>query len=219
MTKWTFNMIELALALGVVAIGIAGIMVLFPIGLNASRDSMAETYAAESADQILHYLQFAIRDSSAGWTTWVGEFAGSSFTAGNIPEAKAADDSLLLQIDYSDTDKIEVVPNTGGALFIQKKEPDGDTSDPGVYQVVRYVDRSGGSAGVYDPATDRTDFRAIMVVWQEDIPLLDDDSNPTIATATRNIGATVKAEISWPGELPYSARKKATYQLELFNRQ
>lgn len=58
-----FTMIELMLALGVCAIGICSIMVLFPIGANANRDAAMETYAANAADQLLHYLQYQLNNN------------------------------------------------------------------------------------------------------------------------------------------------------------
>ena len=54
-----YNLVEIVLALGVVAIGIVSIMGLFPVGLNANRDAVAQSYAADSADQLLHW--YAVR--------------------------------------------------------------------------------------------------------------------------------------------------------------
>lgn len=55
--KHNFNLVEILLALGVVAIGICSVMVLFPIGANANHDASMETYAADVADQILRIVK------------------------------------------------------------------------------------------------------------------------------------------------------------------
>ena len=55
-----FNMVEILLALGVIAIGICSVMVLFPVGANASRDSIMEEYAATSAEQMLNMINFRL---------------------------------------------------------------------------------------------------------------------------------------------------------------
>lgn len=57
-------MIEILLALGVTAVGICSIMVLFPIGANASRDAAMETYTANAADEILHYYQYQLQSNN-----------------------------------------------------------------------------------------------------------------------------------------------------------
>ena len=50
-----FNMVECALALAVVAIGVVSIVALFPVGMEATRDAIADSYAADAADSFLHY--------------------------------------------------------------------------------------------------------------------------------------------------------------------
>ncbi len=62
-----FNMIEIVLALGVIAIGFVSILALFPVGLNASRDAVAESYSAHSADQFVHYFVNELKKSQANW--------------------------------------------------------------------------------------------------------------------------------------------------------
>ena len=51
-----YNLVEVILALGVVAIGVVSIMALFPIGANASRDASMETYAANVSDEMLQFV-------------------------------------------------------------------------------------------------------------------------------------------------------------------
>jgi hypothetical protein len=52
----SFNMVEVALAMAVIALGVLSIMALFPVGLAASRDAIADSYSADSAEQLLHYF-------------------------------------------------------------------------------------------------------------------------------------------------------------------
>ena len=63
-------MIEILLALGVTAIGICSIMVLFPIGANASRDAAMETYCANAAEELLHYYQYQLQNNNQ-WKTLI----------------------------------------------------------------------------------------------------------------------------------------------------
>lgn len=51
-----FNMVEVTLAIAVVGIGVAGIMSLFPVAVSSTRDSIADNYSADIADQIIAYV-------------------------------------------------------------------------------------------------------------------------------------------------------------------
>ena len=52
-----FNMVEVALALVILAIGLSSVMVLFPVGLKASRASVADNNLADIAERVASYLQ------------------------------------------------------------------------------------------------------------------------------------------------------------------
>ncbi|MBT3377761.1 MAG: hypothetical protein HN742_06425 [Lentisphaerae bacterium] len=207
-------MIELILALGVVAVGVVSITALFPVGLGASRDGMAEMSAAMSADQMLHYLQFRLRDPTTGqaeWTSRVYDYSDpDNPVQGSIPGSRPVDsDDPNLVCDMTVSGAGE--SGSGGTLFEQAD---------GIYQLVRFREgTTGGSdlADEFNPPSagdDQTDFRAIAVLWQEDSGLLD----TTTDVEHRDIGVTLKVEVSWPAEIPYARRQKAVYQLELFKR-
>lgn len=194
-----FNMVEIALAMAVLALGVISIMALFPIGLNANRDSMAESYAADSADQFVHQLEDLIRRPNIptfpgtpkdGWTVYV-----TSATAGwTIPAIKPPTD------DITGT----VVLNTDGTMFTG--------ASGGIFKVIRYVDKNGNKS--YDTG-DILDFEAIIVVWQEAVNV----PSATGTTALLNtIAAALNVEISWPARLPYAQRQKSFFKKELFAR-
>jgi len=67
-----FNLIEVTLAIGIVAVGMAGLMALFPIGFNATRDAIGESYSADTADQLLHVMAYQVKQSSADWNSLLG---------------------------------------------------------------------------------------------------------------------------------------------------
>lgn len=50
-------MIEVLLALTVIAIGMTSVLGLFPVGLNASRNAVAQNCSADVADQLITYLR------------------------------------------------------------------------------------------------------------------------------------------------------------------
>lgn len=234
MIRRPFSMIELILALGVVAIGVASITALFPVGLSASRDGMAEVQAANSAEQALHLFQYRIRGTTDGWKTYVYDKdeeipdpVGGVWNS-YIPDGKPSD----LLLGYTDDPTPHNLMSVSGAgesgsegTIHQKKY--GSTKVPGVYMIVRFREKATTMAdpasefnppdngSIASPGDDEVDFRAIMAVWQEASEILPAD----VGTDNhRDIGATIKVEVSWPAEIPYLRRKKAVYQLELFNR-
>ena len=59
-----FNMVEILLALTVIAIGMTSVLGLFPVGLNASREAIAQSCSADVADQMVTYMR-VMGESSA----------------------------------------------------------------------------------------------------------------------------------------------------------
>ena len=95
--KKNFNLIEIALAIGILAVGITAIMSLFPIGFQETRDSIGENYASEIADSTLTYIA---REAYKSWSV-----------LDNIPESKPS--SALT--DTSGWTKVEGdIYSTGG---------------------------------------------------------------------------------------------------------
>jgi hypothetical protein len=142
MKKQNFNMIEVTLAIAVIAIGMVSIMGLFPIGLSANKDAMAKSYAAEAADEFLHYLEREIRNDWASYITEASPY---------IPTTKP-----------STTDFNIVTYNANQTVY-------GSGTD-GVYKSIRFVDKNNNQ--IYNDGTDIMDFDAIILAWQEDIDIL-----------------------------------------------
>jgi hypothetical protein len=63
-----FSLVEIALALGVVGIGMAGVMGLYSVALKASRNAVAENYMMNSAEQFLCFLEM---EADTNWTTFI----------------------------------------------------------------------------------------------------------------------------------------------------
>ena len=78
-----FNMIEITVAIGVVAIGMVSLMALFPIGFNAHRDAIGELYASDLADQFLHVEKYDLQKDPTTWDTKVSALPSSKPTIGD----------------------------------------------------------------------------------------------------------------------------------------
>ncbi len=194
-------MIEMVLALGVLAIGLTSVMALFPVGVNANRDSMAEGYAAGMGDEILHQVEYWMRLDEDGWDEYVNsggssrlrEYANRPLAANFTPGSYGADETMFLH------------PN---AVSNPTTAP-----ERGLYKVIRFVDQDADD--IYDPGSDVLDFEAIARVWREQVSI--PTSSGTL-TPPYAIAAALNIEVSWPAALPYSQRQKSTFRYELFNR-
>jgi hypothetical protein len=183
---------------------VIAVLGLFPVGLNAGRDAVAESHACEAADQFLHYVEFCIRNNldengngvSDGWEYWIWD--GST---AEIPGTADPPNDQTLSLP-------------AGGLW-----QDGtmhDITGDGVYKIVTFVD---SDASTDLSASDIRDFQGILAIWQEDIALLDDDSPPDLQNPShRDIGVALKLEISWPAQADYADRQKPVSHYELFNR-
>ena len=55
-----FNMVEVALALAIIAIGISSILVLFPVGANANKAAIANNNLADIAEYMMSYIRAGV---------------------------------------------------------------------------------------------------------------------------------------------------------------
>jgi type II secretory pathway pseudopilin PulG len=194
-----FNLIELVLAIGLVAVGLCSIMALFPIGIAASRDAMAEGYAADAAEQMLMQLKYACKANQTNWENYVGE-SGTGFDTSYLPD------------DQPGSSKLETFVHTDTSISVDIGSPQKNIfrkiSENGVYKILSFRDIDGG--GKLDD-NDEIDFEAIMAVWQDPININGTD-------ISRDIGVRLNLEVSWPAQRPYDVRQKSLYVLEVFNR-
>ena len=211
-----FNMVEILLALGVIAIGICSVMVLFPVGANASRDSIMEEYAAASAEQMLNMIKYGLEKN---WDTYIGtnsgldasHLANGTLTTGTdaTPEPDPPDSNVSSVNDNLDLDKASNWSSSNvllggnalqGSIFSL-------TSAPNTYfQIVIHRDTATTLSSI---GADKIDFRALGKLW---VRRVDFNGNHLPYT----MAARLNLEISWPVEIPYASRQKAYYTLEVF---
>ena len=153
---------------------------------------MAETFAAESADQFLHHLEYLIRGT---WDNYVNN--GSSST---IPESKPTEPGTVTWTVLSNTK--ETLYKAGGA-----------SPPAGLYRVIRYVDEDDDD--VFDVGSEVMDFEGIMKVWRDQVTVPTATGNTPLAYS---VAVALNLELSWPAALPAARRETSTVRLELFQR-
>ena len=56
-TTYKFNMVEIALAIAIIAIGLSAVLVLFPVGINATRAAMDENSSADVSEFVANFVR------------------------------------------------------------------------------------------------------------------------------------------------------------------
>lgn len=199
--KHPFNMIEIMLALGVCAIGITSIMVLFPVGSAATRDAAMETYAAHAADQMLHFMKYRITaNDGADWATIISDADATGEILKAIPADSDYDLAHLNNTSNWTTDSAWA--ELQGTVYQ-------NNLDTQIYQIVSHrnpADKKMGDAG-FDVG--KIDYRGILTIWKEQISV-----NGTSIPYTMGVKLNIK--VAWPAELPIASRQVAYYSLEVF---
>ena len=125
--KQAFNLIEILIALGILAIGMVAVLGLFPLGFATTRDAMAESSSADAADQMLHMLQFKLKDQTV-WTNIIVNH--------QIPSTKPVA-NWNTGLPDSDTAWARIEPFTAGCVL--KKETSAGVYTPGLYKIIRFA--------------------------------------------------------------------------------
>ena len=207
-----YNLVEVILALGVVAIGVVSIMALFPIGASATRDAAMETYSSNAADEMFHMLQFmALNDGTTlddSWNKWIKN------------DTKLETSKPDYDDDNTDKDKWERLGDTtkgiDSNIFKTK------SSKKGVFLLISHHDSSADKDATLADAGDsesddtityeKVDFRAVVLAWKEKVREDPEDASKDIDF---DEAAKLVIEVSWPEEMPYAKRQKRYFSYEI----
>ncbi len=206
--KHGFNLIEITLAIAIIAFGMSSILVLFPQGLQTTTDAVADSVVPDTADYVLSYFQAMI---DIGWRDEDGKLRTGNNKAlkaldDSKPDAEAADPGRN-SIDFENLDNISSDNEKTVNLFKAKGQK-------GIYLYEQSYYPTASED--FKEKEKVVDFSAIVLVWKEpktflyhagDAPEKYEDDN----------AATLCVEISYPASKPYAAREKQFYRLELYN--
>jgi type II secretory pathway pseudopilin PulG len=186
--KHFFNMVEITLALAVVGIGIAGIMSLFPVAVQSSRDSIADNYAADAADQFIAVISLMAQ------ANWAGYIVADTIIPAGRP-------STSLPPSYSSCTDSTGIDN------IKKS-----SSNAGIYKLTQKT-----SDGTSDGTTDFSAFMRVWKEDLPALTIGGQTTGEDWDTSY-TYGTCIYVEISYPTQLPEDMRKTKTYYFELFKR-
>lgn len=108
MKKQFFNLIEIALAIAIIAVGMSSVLVLFPAGLNAVNSAAADNSAPDAVQYLAGYLESRIRHE------WNTSDPRTSNTVDNLPTSKPDADEAWNNSPIQDT---PIYTSSTGGLF------------------------------------------------------------------------------------------------------
>jgi len=214
-----FNMIEVVLAMAIIAFGMSSILGLFPVGLNALKSSMADNYCSDSIDQMVGYLKNQAEYSSTTYTalitnstTGLRDAAGLTAILG-ANRANAVNGSTL--DGFRDTFLADYRTSnfTGTSTFKRV------FTDMNIFQVQTYNNMPYLYFIAQGQMTSKSiDFSAMLLVWKSPVIYNMKDSAGGISQCTDTTYAKfsgINFELSWPLEKPYAQREKRYYYVEV----
>ncbi|NMD85377.1 hypothetical protein HF882_02140 [Victivallis vadensis] len=208
--KRYFNMIEVALSLAIIAIGLSSILVLFPVGLNANKTAIANNNLADVAEYMIGYLRaYAIAN-------WNDSGTSNSFlTQLNSTKPTGADTSFPADSAW----KVFGTKQDGATRLKQLSLPGNNNRGVFLFQQISLVPDPSGNGTLEIP-----DFSAIIKVWKDNSnefyvydPDIRDYKKANLFSNLDRYVASLCMEISWPAEVPVQNRESKTFRFEIFN--
>ena len=207
-TKKFFNLIEIAMALGIIGFGVASVMSVFPAALQNANNSISQNYASNAAELFLSYLSTEAKSEPDWKEREAYKFNWATLT--DLPTTKQT-----LDEDFK-TEPMDPNSGSSGNSIYE------DLNTPGLYKVVQgkkfeasvrvwrasdeqYFNKDGDAPMIKHLAVGGNgEFKDIT----EDKKFSDEFGDYCVA---------VYVELSWPSYKPYDRRESKIYVMEFFN--
>jgi hypothetical protein len=187
-----FNMIEVVLAMAVIAIGIMAVVGLIPVGTRASRDAVGFSYAADYSEWLLAYIADQAR---ANWNSL------NAFPNTGVGDALPDIRSLPDEVPSPTATNWQEVNATYFKSFWA-----GRNACAGLYRV--FVEKN-------TPEGSRVDFDAIVRVWRSPVKEVTSSLTAPDIDGDCSDGAQINLEITWPASLPPEDRSRAVFVMQV----
>jgi hypothetical protein len=191
-------MVEIALATAVIAIGISSILVLFPIGINATRAAMEENCYSDAVETVAAFVRTKF------YVAWSGNWNNDPTDPFNQDNYKTGLDSFQEKIKGEDSGL--VAASEAGCYKFKRLGPEGEeifSADVKI-QVKSYGISSGDSAPIYIPDVNNDAMRSPGEL------AVSGGADGSLGNVFRNFAKSVLVEISWRDEV-------RTFRIDVYN--
>ena len=196
--RYNFNMVEIALATAVIAIGISSILVLFPIGINATRAAMEENCYSDAVETVSAFVRTKF------YVAWNENWNNNPNNLFNQDNYKIGLDSFQKKIKGEDSGL--VAASNPGCYTFRRLGSEGEeifSADVKI-QVKSYGTSPGDSTPIYIP-------NVIDDAMQSPNELaVSGGSNGSLGSVFEKFAQSVLVEISWRDEV-------RTFRIDVYN--
>lgn len=210
MKRFKFNMVEIALAVAVISIGLSAVLVLFPVGINATRAAMDESSCSDAAECIARYIRGCFLN------VWYSNPTESSFSSLNLPSGRpdSAEPTSLSPVSSFP----ELSSGGGGFFKFTRSGYGGEEIFSAVIRVWRptgdlttAASTTPSACPLYVPDTVNGTQRLVTGTPATGIVLPN-------STNFDSFAQSVLVEISWPADLPDSDRtNRRVFRVDVYN--
>ncbi len=216
--KYSFNMVEIALAMAIIAIGLSSILVLFPVGINANKSATAENNLSDIAEYMISYMR---ANCAKEW-----RLGSTSSLPATKPSIKAIAPDDLGGTSWKAVRTSEENNNSRYYYY---------DSTPGVL-LFRQISVITEGEGANKRSIEVPEFSAIIKIWRTPLDFyLPNSSAPGLGsketlshshfsevnlntdTNGQRYALALFLELSWPADAPEDNREKRTFRFEVFN--
>jgi type II secretory pathway pseudopilin PulG len=182
-----FTLVEIVLALGIVALTLVAILPLITVVVKDSKHSISDTYVADTSEQFLHYIAGKAKNN---WATYIysDDAITSSKTDQEIEQSIADWEVIKVKVEDED-EETNLYETSNPTIYGIKQGTPAITDFIGVIRVWKspVTSQIYSGDGWYDQKDENYEYSAGLNI-----------------------------EISWPTEIPYDKREKKYFYLEIF---
>jgi hypothetical protein len=218
--KSYFNIIEVALAMAVIGLGMTSIMALFPVGINASRSAVGNTAATEVAENFMGYIKSYAETDTTNYNTIEGQLNLIGDTGSATPNDFITQITAVTNMNHVNAETCQFMRDLKDGTI------DSVSSD---YEAIAGWDNlfKNGKASpndrkfLYiviqhkDSSTTDPDFSAAIIIWKAPLNSLQNSGKTGVvwpATGVTSEIFALNAEVSWPLSKLYKDREKRYFQ-------
>ena len=211
MKKYCFNMIEIILAISIIAIGISSVMALFTAGIKTGNATVASSNMPDVSESLLNHIRQEVEDcrTKDGWKS--DELAKVAPTSA----VEGAGDFAADLVEGSNTDIIKG-DNKGCFLYRQLTVSQFDnTGKPSAYvpafsavATVKRIENSLNDIYLSNP---------LDPSGASFTETLKDDDGETGKEMVDKFRVVLQVTISYPADLPADQRESKVHIMEVFN--
>ena len=211
LTKFKFNMVEIALAMVVIALGISGILGLFAVGVNAKKAAISENNIADAAEYMLGTYRTVILSEIYKSTAASGVLKSVGLST-TMPDNSKVNDKDW-DIDSSSLQRFSVTTKKGSGEDTHIYYKEGTIPQVFCYMPSRVVDgvkipecQIIGRIWAESPQIDYRDWATDTVKGDDNFDFYGND-----------FAMKVFLELSWPAAKNYEDREKRVFVMYITN--